>query len=69
MTQEQLAWILAEHGYAITTERDLPDGTGWECHLVTGHIIRLFDDGNWDVRGKNPDLIEGLLWGESSETW
>ncbi len=61
MTREELTELLDDNGHEISDERRLPNGTGWQFRLESGQIINLFDTGSWNVEGKDPDPVEGLL--------
>ncbi len=61
MTREELAELLDDNGYEISDERRLPNDTGWQVRLESGQIVNLFDTGTWNVEGKDPDPVEGLL--------
>lgn len=63
MTRDELLELLDDNGYEISDEQRLPDDSGWRFRLASGQIIDLFDEGSWNVEGRNPDPIESLLSG------
>lgn len=61
MTKDEARRKLEEAGLSVTSEQPLPNGTGTQLRLSDGAIVNVFDNGNFNVQGKNQDAARAAL--------
>jgi len=53
--------ILEKKGLKISSEGRLPNKTGTQLKLATGQLVNVYDNGNYHVQGKNPEVVKFFL--------
>jgi predicted nucleotide-binding protein len=53
--------LLEAGGFEIKTEGRLPNNTGTQLRLKNGAVVNIFDNGNFNVQGKNQPQVEAAL--------
>jgi predicted nucleotide-binding protein len=61
MTIEDIKKALAIAGLGIKTEERLSNDTGSQLRLFNGAIVNCFNNGNYNVQGKNKATVENAL--------
>lgn len=63
MDTDEARRLLGEAGLAISTEKRLGNETGTQLRLKNGAIVNVFDNGGFNVQGKNKDAVQAVLSG------
>jgi len=61
MTLEEIKSALNISGYAISQEKRTGNNTGSQLRLENGAIVNIWDNGNFNVQGKNTDEVNEVL--------
>ena len=61
MTVEEALSLLTAGGLRIAAQDRLGNDTGWRLKLHSGQIVNVFDNGNFNVQGKDPTPVRRLL--------
>jgi len=61
MTLDEIKACLLKAGLLIKSEARLGNGTGAQLRLQDGAIVNCFDNGNYNVQGKQAAVVEGVL--------
>lgn len=61
MTLDEIKDALHKAGMAIKIEQRLRNDTGAQLRLQNGAIVNCFDNGNYNVQGKNKVAVENAL--------
>jgi predicted nucleotide-binding protein len=61
MTLEEIKDALHKAGMRIKTEQRLGNDTGTQLRLQVGAIVNCFDNGNYNVQGKNRESVEKII--------
>jgi hypothetical protein len=58
MKKKKLMKNLEAGGFNVVRGTRIPNDTGWRLDLDGGAIVNLFDSGNMNVQGRNPEQIQ-----------
>jgi hypothetical protein len=58
MKKKKLMKNLKAGGFNVVRDTRIPNDTGWRLDLDGGAIVNLFDSGNMNVQGRNPEQIQ-----------
>lgn len=61
MTLDEIKACLQAGSFQITNEAALPNGTGTQLRLQNGAIVNCYHTGNFNVQGKNQDVVKACL--------
>lgn len=61
VTKEIVKSLLASKGIRIESELRLGNGTGWQLKCSDGVSVNIFDNGKYNVQGRNSDQIKIYL--------
>lgn len=61
MTLEEIKDALRKIGVVVKTEQRLANDTGYQLRLQNGAIVNCYDNGNYNVQGKNKATVETVL--------
>ncbi len=65
MDADEARRVLGEAGLAISTEKRLGNETGTQLRLKTGAIVNVFDNGSFNVQGRNKHAVQAVLSGSA----
>jgi len=61
MDIEQLKKMLFDSGIDILEEKELGNSTGYQFKLSNGSIVNVYNNGNYNIQGKNQDEIKRVI--------
>ena len=65
MTIDEIRDALRKAGFDIKDESRLGNDKGFQIRLNNGAIVNCFDNGNYNVQGKNSEVVDTALKGQS----
>jgi predicted nucleotide-binding protein len=57
-TVEQIESVLREQGFTIRDKSRTGDDKGWRLKLEDGQLVNVWDNGNWNIQGKNTAAVK-----------
>ena len=61
MDQKRLTYLFTHNGFEVEDVNRLPNNTGFQYRLAGGGIVNLYDNGRFNVQGKNPKAVAEVL--------